>query len=651
MRVARGLELFSSSFSIAKFLRCDFFLRKKPLSGDVSLCTNWRTVLSGPVLGILSFVIVMVLVGCGSSAPAALTTLSVTPGASTVVVPQDGTPVTLALTISPLDSTVSVTVSGLPAGIAQQYSTTSSAPLGSPTFVGSASAAAGSYPAVVTVSEGGQTATANITVVSAVVAKVGNAQDTSLGVNGVLKQFMSTSFQVAEWDGNFFGTGAAARETTMNALGPQHIRLQSVSQGVAMSTNTGTASDWDFTILDRTVQPVLASADHSPEFQIATAPAWMCFSNGQLDVTNHVHDFATYAANLVRYYNKGGFNWGGTHFQSASNYPITWWGVFNEPNGNGITAAQYVTIYNTVVPAMLAVDPTIKLSAIEYSDYGLGTGDGGDPMTYLPTVLAPANAGGVNAQVDIVSTHFYSTCNQSDTDATLMSTVPGFAANVSYFYKELQTRPDLKDVPVWVTENNVNADYEGANGMSTCNPNQVFVDDHRGTSAFFAAWRPYVFSQLGKVGNQALYHWSYDADQQYGEVDGSGNTYLSYWVDQTLKSLYPSTLSSPGPEILQLTATDSTTVETLATENADGSVVVMVDDRAVASPLDNNGSGSARTVVVDLSGLGSFTSASLLTIDAATSASTGPVAAALTPAARMTVSLPGYGTAWLVLKP
>jgi hypothetical protein len=275
-----------------------------------------------------------------------------------------------------------------------------------------------------------------------------------------------------------------------------------------------------------------------------------------------------------------------------------------------------VTIYNTVVPAMLAVDPTIKLSAIEYSDYGLGTGDGGDPMTYLPTVLAPANAGGVNAQVDIVSTHFYSTCNQSDTDATLMSTVPGFAANVSYFYKELQTRPDLKDVPVWVTENNVNADYQGANGMSTCNPNQVFVDDHRGTSAFFAAWRPYVFSQLGKVGNQALYHWSYDADQQYGEVDGSGNTYLSYWVDQTLKSLYPSTPSSPGPEILQLAATDSTTVETLATENADGSVVVMVDDRAVASPTDNNGSGSARTVVVDLSGLGSFTSASLLTIDA-----------------------------------
>jgi hypothetical protein len=428
--------------------------------------------------------------------------------------------------------------------------------------------------------------------------------------------------------------------------------LQSVSQGVAMSTNTGTAADWNFTIMDQTVQPVLASADHSPEFQIATAPAWMCFSNGQLDVANHVKDFAAYAANLVRYYNKGGFDWGGTHFQSPSGLPITWWGIFNEPNGNGISATDYVTIYNTVVPAMLAVDPTIKLSAIEYSDYGLGTGDGGDPMTYLPTFVAAGNAGGANAQVDIVSTHFYSSCDQTNTDTELMATVPQFAANVSYFYEELKKRADLADVPVWVTENNVNADYQGVNGMSTCNPNQVFVDDHRGTSAFFAGWRPYVFSALGKVGNQALYHWAYDGDQQYGEVDPSGNAYLSYWVDKTLATLYPSTPASAGPEILELTATDTTTVETLATKNAAGTVMVMVDDHAVASSTDNNGAGAPRTVIVDLSGLGNFSSASVLTIDTNTSATTGPpTAVSVTPATRMSVTVGGYGVAWLILKP
>jgi hypothetical protein len=160
-----------------------------------------------------------------------------------------------------------------------------------------------------------------------------------------------------------------------------------------------------------------------------------------------------------------------------------------------------------------------------------------------------------------------------------------------------------------------------------------------------------VFSQLGKVGNQALYHWAYDGDQQYGEVDTSGNTYLSYWVDKTLTSLYPSTPSAPGPNILGVSATDTTTIETLATKNADGSITVMVNNHAVASPADNNGSGAARTVVVEFSTVPTFSSASLLTIDAATNPTTGPVATVAAPDWRTSITLPGYGTAWLVLKP
>jgi hypothetical protein len=272
-------------------------------------------------------------------------------------------------------------------------------------------------------------------------------------------------------------------------------------------------------------------------------------------------------------------------------------------------------------------------------------------MTWLPTLFAPASSGGLNAQMNIVSTHFYSSCNQSDPDTALMSSVPVFAQNVSYFYQELQTNSTLANVPVWVTENNVNADYEGANGMSTCNPGQPFVDDHRGTSPFFAAWRPYVFSQLGKVGNQALYHWAYDGDQQYGEVDPNGNTYLSYWVDQALATIYPATPGSPGQNILELAATDTSSIETLATQNADGSVTVMVDDHAVASPTDNNGSGAPRTVIVDISSLGAFTSASELSINATSSASTAPVPVSVTPAARMTIPMAGYGVTWLLLKP
>jgi hypothetical protein len=64
----------------------------------------------------------------------------------------------------------------------------------------------------------------------------------------------------------------------------------------------------------------------------------MCYSNGQLDVADHVNDFAAYAANLVRYYNKERLRLGRDALPIAERtLPITWWGIFNEPNGNGIT--------------------------------------------------------------------------------------------------------------------------------------------------------------------------------------------------------------------------------------------------------------------------------------------------------------------------
>lgn len=600
------------------------------------------------LLAVVSAGFLMTAIGCGSSTPPV--TLSISLGSSTVVAPQDGTAATLPVTVSGASGLAIVTVSGLPSGVTAQFTAVGGGPSGTLTFTGSAAAAAGTTSPTVQATLSGQTATQSFTLVSAVVAKVGNTADTALGVNGRLEQFMTTSFYISEWDGDFFGSNAAERENTLNALDPQHIRLQFAPQGIPMFNNTGTASDWNFTILDRTVQPVLASADHSPELQLATAPAWMCNSNGQLDVANHAQDFAAYAANLVRYYNKGGFDWGGKHFQSPSSYPITWWGIFNEPNINGLTATQYTALYNIVVPAMLAVDPTIKLSALEFTPWGLGTGGGGDLMTWLPAFLAPANVGGLNTQVNVLSTHFYSTCNQSDTDVMLFKMIPQFAADVIYFNQAISARPDLANLQVWVTENNVNADWSN-NGMSACNPGQTFVDDHRGTSAFFAAWSPYVFSQLGKAGNRALYHWAYSGDQQYGEVDGNGNTYLSYWVDKALGSYFPSTQAAPGPSILTLNSTDTSTVETLATENSSGAVTVMVADRAVHAPTDNNGNGDPRTVVVDLSSLGNFSSATLLTIDAATSASAEPVAVSVSPAPRMTITLPGYGVAFLTLTP
>ena len=587
--------------------------------------------------------------GGGSSNP--VKPIQVSLGSSTVVVPQDGMPTLVQIAINSTSETALVSFTGLPAGVQQSYAATDTNPSGQLTFIANGSAPAGSYSPSVVVNSAGQTASMQFTMVVAPVATVGNTVDTTLGVKGKLQQFMSTSFQIAEWTGDFFGTDTAAREAKLNSLGPQHIRLQAVSQAIPMKGNTGAATDWDFTLLDQTLQPVLGAADQSPEFQIAAAPAWMNDANGHLDVTDHVNDFAAYAANLVRYYNKGGFDVGGTHFQSPAGQPITWWGIFNEPAYNGLTAQQYVTVYNAVVPAMLAIDPSIKIVALEFGGATLGTGSPSDPELYLPPFFAAPNAGGVNAHIDVVAMHVYASCNQADTDTMLFNAVDQYVAVENFLTQQIDTRADLAGTPIWVTENNVNADYAAANGMSACNPRQTFVTDPRGTSAYFAAWRPYVFSQFGKAGNEALYHWEYSSNTQYGEVDGNGNPYLSYWVDRTLSGFYPVTGSSPGQNILSVTATDNSSVETLATRASDGTIRVMIVDKAVHAATDNNGAGDPRTMIVDTTSLGEFSAASVTIIDATTDVAKGPAGAGVAPAQRLPVTLNGYGVAFVLLTP
>jgi len=136
-------------------------------------------------------------------------------------------------------------------------------------------AQAGTYPASVVATNGTQTTSQSFVLVIAIVASIGNSVDTTLGVGGKFEQFISTSFQPAEWDYQFFQNHAATEPALLNKLGPQHIRLQGLSQAVPMKANTGSATDWDFSILDAIVQPVLTVGDNSPEFQIAAAPAFL----------------------------------------------------------------------------------------------------------------------------------------------------------------------------------------------------------------------------------------------------------------------------------------------------------------------------------------------------------------------------------------
>jgi hypothetical protein len=108
--------------------------------------------------------------------------------------------------------------------------------------------------------------------------------------------------------------------------------------------------------------------------------------------------------------------------------------------------------------------------------------------------------------------------------------------------------------------------------------------------------------------------------------------------------------ASSGANILQSSNSDETEIELLAVENPDGSVVIMLSNHALNAPSDNNGPGAPRTIAIDTSAFGTFQSGTLLTIDANTSVTSGPSGTPVTPGSQMTVTLDGYGVAFLTLK-
>src|SRR5271165_2373467 len=142
---------------------------------------------------------------------------------------------------------------------------------------------------------------------STVNVQVSNQKNTSVGVNGRLQVAMSTSFQLAGWSYTFF-SGAPNGPGNLTGLNPFHTRVQVISDGVPW---TGIGS-WNFNELDTMLSPIQATGDHSPEFQIGTAPAFLSGANGQI-LPASIPSFAQMSANLVRYYNTGGFTDNGVH--------------------------------------------------------------------------------------------------------------------------------------------------------------------------------------------------------------------------------------------------------------------------------------------------------------------------------------------------
>ena len=510
----------------------------------------------------------------------------------------------------------------------------------------------------------GSSGAAQLNLTVAIAAQVAGNRDPSLGWDGGLVEVVTTSVQPALFQQYIPDIDALA------ALHPPHMHVQ-VYEAPWQGETMDPIMDWNFDLLDSFVKDLVTVGDGQPELQI-NVPLKVHTLN--LTYGPDIDLYAAYCADLVAYYNKGSFSYGtGTVTNpNRDQYKIHNWGILNDFNTGDNMTVHYVTVYNEAVMQMRAVDDTIHVSALEFSDDGATVRPSGT-KGFMNGFALPPDDGGVAQPVDSVAVHMYATPAQGSTvaaggtlDVNVFAKVAQFRQDVKDIRTALSARADLAATPIWVTQSNVNANF-AIDGISQSS-GKPFMNDPRGTDAFFASWAPYMFSQLGQQGNASFSHWVYtsghdpgdasvDLDLQNAEVNyDDARKFLSYWVDKAMADAFP---AGGVPDILPVTTTETAaqpTVDLLATRRGDGSVVIMVSNLAVVDPdTDIDGHGLPRTVVVDLHALaGTVSSGSLLTIDTNTDRALGPMAPpsfALPADLRVPVYLGGYGVAFLTLTP
>jgi hypothetical protein len=174
-------------------------------------------------------------------------------------------------------------------------------------------------------------------------------------------------------------------------------------------------------------------------------------------------------------------------------------------------------MWNTVVPQMRTVDPTIKLVGPATS--GPTTSYSPD---YLPTLMAQATY-----QPDVVSFHGYGGWDNAQTDQELFdgSDNTGGLAAIVQGVDQVHTWAPGK--PVWITELNVNAAWGN-------DPAQ------RPATAYGIAWDASAFYQFARKGVALINQYDFMDMAQFGLVDNTtGAPYLPYWLDRVLSQNFP----------------------------------------------------------------------------------------------------------------
>jgi hypothetical protein len=439
----------------------------------------------------------------------------------------------------------------------------------------------------------------------------------------------------------FAWPGALDRATEsrgrFDGLAPPLVRINATTDGLpglplVMPAGV-TRGDWNFGNLDAIVNDVRAEGGRVV-LDIAYAPQWMwdCSTGIIRDAT--FAEFATYMTRVVSYYNVGSFvaEDGSTITNPAgTTNRIGYWELWNEPDqrtlgcppgGNpNISPDQYVAMWNASVPAMLAVDPAIKL-------IGPATSSAvpNNVPDYVPALIANASR-----KPDVVSFHAYGGWHNSQSDRFLFDGDGGCCGIAGIERGLAQVRAEAPGIPVWITELNVNSAWSEDDPMQ------------RPWTAFGVAWGASAFERLARQGVETIFEFQFAHPRLHQlsliEID-TGRPLLPYWRDYYLARYFP-----PGSTLVSASSSNPEVVTLAARPPGSSDVRVLVVNRQVDGDTITGGAGLPASVRVTLEDVPQIVGVTVRQIDSATPLATGPDLQTMPAASSVGLNFSGYGLA------
>jgi hypothetical protein len=362
---------------------------------------------------------------------------------------------------------------------------------------------------------------------------------------------------------------------------PPLVRLHFGFHGIT-SLPESRIGQWDFTRPDTAITNM--RAQHTTFIlNVRSAPPFMFNSFGKLRDSSF-HEYAVYLARLVGWYNKGGFtDDNGVYHRSSHSEWIHTWEIWNEPSSSGelpvpvpdktaqfLDPVSFARLFNTVVAAMRAVDPTIIVG---------GPAINGHTPTAWSNYIGPF-VQNLTQPLAFISFHMYPTGVITDTDLnvlnTLNSRLPAAIANLGPIAGSANHG---HGVPIWLDEA----------GWSESSRLPVDPRDNSRISYAFIANSFYIAvnSRLGQYDQFPLLDISPGGLMDLNTATVHNSFYLYELIGHTLPSgstLLPLKYSNSGLKIVAALSPDHRTIH------------VLLGNTTAAHPWDNNGYGVGQRV-------------------------------------------------------